>query len=264
MSKLIQDIHRFFHQIQEWESTLFRCPIVSDNRQTNRNQVISNEVQIIDKRELSTVFVSQCSMGFVQDDDLKIRLQQYKTLEELYQGICDCQNCPLGKTRTKFVFGSGSENAKLIFIGEAPGEDEDLTGLPFVGRAGKLLTKILTEVGIPREQVYICNVLKCRPPKNRDPLPEEVIQCEPFLKRQIEILQPKLLVSLGRISAQLLLNTNESLAKLKKVTHYYFDTPLMVTFHPAYVLRNMNAYSEAVEDMRKIKDLYNALGGSFE
>lgn len=152
--------------------------------------------------------------------------------------VSACTKCALHKTRTQTVFGVGNCNAKWMFIGEAPGADEDRQGEPFVGKAGQLLNAILFAMGLKREEVYICNVLKCRPPGNRDPQPEEVAQCEPYLIRQIELIRPQLIVALGRHAAHSLLKTEVPLAKLRGQKLSYHGTPLFVTYHPAYLLRN--------------------------
>lgn len=180
-------------------------------------------------------------------------------LQQFHRAIENCQNCPLGRTRTKFVFGTGHENAGIMFIGEAPGQDEDLQGIPFVGRAGQLLNKLLANVQLKREEVYIANILKCRPPNNRDPQPEEVEQCIPYLQRQIEMVQPKLLVALGRVAAQNLLSTTESLTNMRKRVWSYREIPLIVTYHPAFVLRYNDKFDSAMEDMRFILEHYQKL-----
>ncbi|MDH5511624.1 MAG: uracil-DNA glycosylase [Gammaproteobacteria bacterium] len=149
-----------------------------------------------------------------------------------------CTKCPLHTTRTQTVFGVGHRQAKWMFIGEAPGADEDRQGEPFVGRAGQLLNAILFALGLKREEVYIANVLKCRPPGNRDPQPEEVAQCEPYLLRQIGLIRPRLIVALGRHAAHSLLKTEAPLGKLRGQQLTYHGTPLFVTYHPAYLLRN--------------------------
>jgi DNA polymerase len=149
-----------------------------------------------------------------------------------------CTKCSLHKTRTQTVFGVGHRRAKWMFIGEAPGADEDRQGEPFVGKAGQLLNAILFAMGLKREEVYIANVLKCRPPGNRDPQPEEVAQCEPYLIRQIELIRPQLIVALGRHAAHSLLKTEVPLGKLRGQKLSYHGTPLFVTYHPAYLLRN--------------------------
>jgi uracil-DNA glycosylase family 4 len=173
-------------------------------------------------------------------------LWQYK------KEIENCQKCPLGKTRTKFVFGDGNENADIMFVGEAPGADEDRTGIPFVGRAGQLLNKLLKRINLNRGDVFIANILKSRPPNNRDPLPEEVAACIPYLHRQIELIQPKLLVALGRIAAQNLLQTTSSLRDMRGRVWRYQGVPLIVTYHPAALLRNNNLLDAALEDLRFI------------
>jgi uracil-DNA glycosylase len=173
--------------------------------------------------------------------------------------ISGCQNCPLGQTRTKFVFGVGNPHATLMFVGEAPGADEDAQGEPFVGRAGQLLNKILAAITMKREDVYICNILKCRPPNNRTPLPEEVDRCIPYLKKQIALIKPKLIVCLGLTAAQNLLQVNDSLTKLRGRTLQFENTPLRVTYHPAALLRNPNWKQPTWEDFQAIKKLHDEL-----
>jgi len=180
----------------------------------------------------------------------------FTTLDDFRAAICNCQKCPLGRTRNKFVFGVGDQQADLVVIGEAPGADEDAQGEPFVGRAGKLLDQILAAVNLKRgEGVYIANILKCRPPGNRDPLPSEVEECEPHLIKQLQLLRPKLIVALGRIAAQTLLKTGEPLAKLRGKVHDYHGIPLMVTFHPAALLRNPAWKRPTWEDVQQVRAL---------
>jgi len=180
----------------------------------------------------------------------------YNNLDEFHRLICECQKCPLGKTRNNFVFGVGNPQADIVFIGEAPGEKEDLLGIPFVGRAGKLLDKILSAIKLSRDDIYICNVLKCRPPNNRNPLPIEVEKCEPYLINQLKIINPKLIVSLGRVSACTLLKTNKSLKDLRNQQFKYAGIDLLVTYHPAALLRNPNYKKPAWEDFKFIRDKY--------
>jgi DNA polymerase len=181
------------------------------------------------------------------------------SLTELDAAISDCLKCPLGETRTKFVFGSGNEHADLMFIGEAPGADEDAQGLPFVGRAGQLLTKIIEAIGMKREEVYICNILKCRPPNNRRPAPEESMSCTPYLNKQIELVQPKFIICLGLTSAQWLLQTTASLGSLRGRFHDYRGIRLIVTYHPAALLRNPEWKKPTWEDMKMFKTAYDSL-----
>jgi uracil-DNA glycosylase len=164
-----------------------------------------------------------------------------------------CKLCTLG--RSQIVFGVGNAKARLMFVGEAPGEEEDKRGEPFVGRAGQLLTKIIEAIGLSREQVYIANVIKCRPPGNRNPEPDEVASCEPFLFRQIDVIRPRVIVPLGKFAAQCLLNTTDPITRLRGKFFDYRGTTLIPTFHPAYLLRNPSAKREVWEDMKKVRSI---------
>ena len=183
-----------------------------------------------------------------------------ESLDQFFGKINQCQKCQLGQTRTNFVFGVGDPNADLVLVGEAPGEQEDLQGEPFVGRAGKLLDKILSAIKLSRNHgVYICNVLKCRPPNNRDPLPSEVEQCEPYLIRQINLIKPRLIVALGRVAAKTLLKQDLPLKDMRSIKHDYHGTPLVATYHPAALLRNQNLKPAAWEDFKWIHRLIGEL-----
>ena len=179
--------------------------------------------------------------------------------ERLQATVRTCTQCPLHATRTQTVFGVGERHARWMFVGEAPGADEDRQGEPFVGRAGKLLNAMLFAMGLKREEVFICNVLKCRPPGNRDPQPNEVEQCEPYLIRQIELIRPKLIVALGRHAAHSLLKTELPLARLRGQRLSYHDTPLIVTYHPAYLLRNLVDKKKAWDDLRLAQTIMASL-----
>jgi len=169
---------------------------------------------------------------------------------ELKQAVIACESCSLASTRTQTVFGVGDENADWLIVGEAPGAEEDRRGEPFVGAAGQLLDNMLAAISLKRgENVYIANVLKCRPPQNRDPQGEEVLQCDPFLKRQVELIKPKLIVALGRFAAQSLLATEQSIGSLRGKLHDYHGVPVVVTYHPAYLLRNLPDKARAWEDL---------------
>lgn len=170
---------------------------------------------------------------------------------ELRQQVAGCQLCELHRSRTQTVFGVGDQKASWMIIGEAPGADEDRQGEPFVGRAGRLLNAMLQSVGLSREQVYIANILKCRPPNNRDPRPEEAAACFPYLRRQIELINPDVIIAVGRIAAQRLLECNTSLARLRGSVHRLESTgtPLVVTYHPAYLLRSPSDKRKAWEDL---------------
>jgi DNA polymerase len=169
---------------------------------------------------------------------------------ELKQAVPACKACGLHSSRTQTVFGVGDENADWLLIGEAPGADEDRQGEPFVGQAGKLLDNMLAAINLKRgENVYIANVLKCRPPGNRNPEPDEVAKCTPFLQQQIGLIQPKLIVAMGRFAAQTLLSTDATIASLRGRLHAYAGVPLVVTYHPAYLLRNLPDKSKAWADL---------------
>ncbi len=187
----------------------------------------------------------------------KEKWQADVSLSDLDRHICNCTKCRLGVTRTKFVFGVGNPKADLLVIGEAPGADEDKQGEPFVGRAGQLLNKILEAVNFKREEVYIANILKCRPPENRRPHPDEVEQCEPYLWKQIEIIKPKFILCLGLTAAQTLLKTQESLTNLRASVHNYHGVPTYVTYHPAALLRNPDWKRPTWEDVQKLRNAYD-------
>ena len=170
--------------------------------------------------------------------------------------VAVCVKCPhLAASRTQTVFGVGNPDAELMFVGEAPGADEDIQGFPFVGRAGQLLTKIIEAIQLKREDVYIANVIKCRPPGNRNPEPDEVSTCEPFLFRQIDVIQPKVIVALGKFGAQTLLRTLDPISKLRGRVFAFRGAKLVPTFHPAYLLRNPSSKREVWEDMKLVRSL---------
>jgi DNA polymerase len=182
-------------------------------------------------------------------------------LAAIREDLGDCTRCKLyGFGRKQIVFGVGNPNADLMFIGEAPGRDEDIQGIPFVGRAGQLLTKMIEAMGYTRDQVYIANVLKCRPPENRNPEPDEVAACEPFLFRQVEAIRPKVIVALGTFAAQALLKTQDSISRLRGRTYLYADAKLIPTFHPAYLLRSPDRKRDAWEDLKRARALLTEAG----
>jgi DNA polymerase len=177
-------------------------------------------------------------------------------LVELREHIGDCTRCKLhGLGRRQVVFGVGNPDADLMFVGEAPGRDEDVQGIPFVGRAGQLLTKIIEAIDLKREDVYIANVIKCRPPENRNPEPDEVETCEPFLFRQIDIIKPKVIVALGTFASRALLRTLDPISRLRGRVYDYRGARLIPTFHPAYLLRNPSSKREVWEDMKLVRTL---------
>ena len=219
--------------------------------------------------ELATAIEQQDELGF---DEIRLSQMTLTTksqlevadvdtdkaerLERFYQQIKDCTNCRVHQGRNKFVFGVGNPNALVMFVGEGPGRDEDLQGQPFVGLAGQLLTKIIQAIQLSRQEVYITNIIKCRPPGNRNPEPDEISACEPFLVKQLEAIRPKLICALGTFAAQTLLKTEEKISSLRGRFHPYRGISLMPTYHPAFLLRNANHKRDVWEDMKKIKMEY--------
>jgi DNA polymerase len=175
------------------------------------------------------------------------------TLGGIRSDIGDCQRCKLAPMRNTIVFGSGNPDAEIVFVGEAPGYEEDQQGLPFVGAAGQLLTKIIESIGVRREDAYICNILKCRPPENRNPEPDEVLACSPFLKRQIASIRPKIVCCLGKFAAQTLLQSAAPISRLRGQFHDVDGYRVIATFHPAYLLRSPEKKREVWEDMKQIR-----------
>ena len=186
---------------------------------------------------------------------------KYKSLDSFRAAIEKCEKCNLSNTRNKFVFGSGDPNADLLLIGEGPGEEEDAQGQPFVGRAGKLLDKILAAIGFSRDnKVFIINIVKCRPPENRNPLLSEIEQCFPYLIQQISLIKPKLIIALGKVAGQTLLRRNMMIKEMRNKKHYFNSIPLIVTYHPAALLRNQSLKLDAWEDFKHIRDLLGSKG----
>lgn len=176
------------------------------------------------------------------------------TLEEIRKELGDCKRCKLHRTRTTIVFGEGNKKARLMFIGEGPGYDEDVQGRPFVGKAGQLLTKIIQSIHIEREEVYIANIIKCRPPQNRNPEPDEIGSCSPFLMKQIQAIQPKIICALGAFAAQTLLRTDAKITSLRGRTFDLQGIKVLPTYHPAFLLRNPDKKREVWEDMKQIAE----------
>jgi uracil-DNA glycosylase len=181
-------------------------------------------------------------------------------LNAVREELGDCQRCKLAGKRTNIVFGVGNPDAPLVFVGEAPGADEDRTGEPFVGAAGQLLTKMIEAMGLRRQDVYICNILKCRPPGNRNPDPDEIEQCEPFLKKQLAAIRPRMIVALGKFAAQCLLRSDAPISKLRGAWREYQGIPLMPTYHPAFLLRNPAAKREVWSDLQQVMAELDRLG----
>ena len=239
MENSIEDIKNYL----KWYSEVYGSELYIDGELSAVNLVIEPEQSVkpvkVNKTRAQQQIIDQFS----------------PELKQFYDQIHTCQKCALGKTRKHFVFGVGNPKADIMFVGEAPGKDEDEQGIPFVGKAGKLLDKMLAAIGLHRNDIFIANVLKCRPPQNRDPLPDEILHCEPYLKKQLEMIQPKVLVALGRIAGQVLLKRNDSLSVLRQETLLYEKTPLIVTYHPAALLRNPQWKQNAWIDLKKIKKI---------
>ncbi len=180
-----------------------------------------------------------------------------ESLEAICKDLGDCRRCKLHKSRKHIVFGDGNPEARLVFVGEGPGHEEDVQGLPFVGRAGQLLTKIINAIDLRREDVYICNIIKCRPPGNRNPDRDEIASCLPFLQRQLKSIRPQYICALGTFAAQTLLQTKTPISKLRGTFHPYQGIQLMPTYHPAFLLRNPNKKRDVWEDVQKLQAAYN-------
>ncbi len=237
MPDIFEELKRYL----EWYRTIYSSNLIADNLVVDTSQPRHSEEGPRAKKP-QTAFDGSRNEPWTED------------LRQFYIDIRECQKCPLGATRKRFVFGSGNSKADIMFIGEAPGKEEDEQGKPFVGRAGQLLTRMLQAIGLEREEVFIANVLKCRPPHNRDPLPEEVEQCQPYLKEQLRLIDPILLVALGRVAAQVLLEKpGTALSDLRRTFHQYQERPLMVTYHPAALLRNPMLKKRTWEDLKRIR-----------
>jgi len=260
--QVLTDIQGALRQEQELFGSTFYTDPVSPRKEPDQNAMTS-------RKKLPVVEPGVDLFGFAPPAPTtpKEQLLPYpnepwigaKNLDELNSMICTCVKCPLGATRIKFVFGVGNPNSDIVFVGEAPGADEDAQGEPFVGRAGQLLNKILEAIHFKRDEVYICNILKCRPPNNREPQPGEIDQCEPHLWKQLELLKPKIIVCLGRVAGQTLLRTTQSLGDLRGKVHSYRGINLVVTYHPAALLRNPNWKKPTWEDVQWIRKMYDEM-----
>lgn len=249
MANLFSDIRRFI----EGERDLFGETLMVDMPPPGEEPMPAR------KHTKSKSSASEAMLFNGDDGRKKEAWEDATSLKELEEKIHDCTKCDLWRARTNFVFGTGNPKATLMLVGEAPGADEDAQGEPFVGRAGQLLNKILAAIDFKREDVYICNILKSRPPGNRTPLPEEIEACIPYLKKQIALVRPKLILCLGLTAAHNLLGNSESLSSMRGRVLEYEDTPLMVTYHPAALLRNPNWKRPAWEDIQAARKLHDKL-----
>jgi DNA polymerase len=269
---LLSYTQRFFKQQRELygeELPLDKiaAPIEVENAALSPSLHHPSEISSMKKTEPIMPTVDMFGNNTIPPSSVREELHAYpveawtsaETIDDLNSMINTCKKCGLGHTRKKFVFGVGNPHADVVVVGEAPGADEDEKGEPFVGRGGQLLTKILEAIHFKREEIFICNILKCRPPNNRDPQAEEIDLCEPYLWKQLEIIKPKLILCAGRIAGQSLLKTNASLGQLRGKMHDYRGIPLMVTYHPAALLRNPNWKRPCWEDMQQFRKLYEGM-----
>lgn len=220
-------------------------------------------ITAVQQKVEQAAFVKEVKPTFTAPVDEVISLEFINTtsLDELFNATCNCQNCVLGKTRKTYVFGKGNPNAKVMLIGEGPGADEDIKGEPFVGKAGQLLTDILRAIKITREEVYIANIVKCRPPGNRTPEQDEIAACLPYLEKQIDLIKPALILCLGATAAFGLLKKKETLGRLRKTVFSYKNIQVMVTYHPAALLRNPAWKKDCWEDVQAFRALYDKREG---
>jgi len=242
-------INELLDQMEIFGNDLFISKEELYKNKSNTNYLSESQVLLISESKESSIFFSE------NNDWL-----DSKDLNELFSKINDCTKCLLYKNRTNFVFGSGNPNADVMVIGEGPGAEEDKQGLPFVGRAGQLLTEILKAIKFSRDEVYIANIVKCRPPENRTPFQDEMETCLPYLEKQIELIKPKLILCLGLTAAKGLLKKKESLTALRgKVFNYHNSIKVMVTFHPAALLRNPNWKKDCWKDVQQFRKLYEEI-----
>lgn len=238
-------------------SRMAALPSLANRKPAARTETQIKEQEVINKEKLIEPIIEEQAGTIVQS----VRSGEgAETIEAIRAEIGNCTRCPLhAQGRTQIVHSTGNFNAELMFVGEAPGADEDIKGEPFVGRAGQLLTKIIEAIGLKREEVFIGNINRCRPPGNRQPLPEEASVCRPYLLREVEVIKPKVIVVLGAHAAHNLLEVKTPISKLRGHFHDYFGTKVMPTFHPAYLLRDPHKKKEVWEDMKMVRDLLRTM-----
>lgn len=230
--------------------------------QTELTQHVSGQTEMAKKKKYPDPVPpppQETLFGVVTPQDEESLPRSNETLEDIWKDIGECMRCPLSQSRTRIVNSEGNRKARLMFIGEAPGADEDASGRPFVGRAGQLLNKIIEAIGLKREDIMIGNVNRCRPPQNRTPTPSEAATCKPFLLREIDVIRPDVIVVLGNTAMKNLLNSKEGITKLRGQFQDYRGIKVMPTFHPAYLLRDPSKKREAWEDMKKVRDYLNTV-----
>jgi len=233
-------------------------------RRLNLQKEIFGDEMYVAKKKRSASLVKESSAKYEEPalfQKEKENWEKSTSLDEFEKLICNCTKCRLHQGRNKFVFGTGNPNADVLVIGEGPGAEEDKQGLPFVGRAGKLLTDMLKAIKFEREEVYIGNIVKCRPPENRTPMQDEMDTCLPYLKKQVELIKPKLILCLGLTAAKGLLKKRESLGQLRKSVFEYEGAKVIVSYHPAALLRNPHWKKDSWEDLKKFRKIYEELVG---
>jgi DNA polymerase len=231
--------------------------LVSDH--SSSDTLIDEYLKIVDALKFHVE--EQIELGFLESprthSSSPVAHHAFSNMEDIRIAVEKCQSCSLHESRTNVVFGAGNEEARLVFVGEAPGADEDRQGQPFVGRAGQKLTQIIEAIGLSRSEVYITNVLKCRPPGNRNPLPEEVRACEPYLVEQLKLIKPKVICALGTFAAQTLLRSDRRISSLRGRFHTYQGIKLMPTYHPAFLLRNPRSKRDVWNDVQRVRAEYD-------
>ena len=237
------------------KKTLGKLEKFQENSKENPVIAIPEPSETTDQTKIHNLKQQHITQTFAQINKSQDSEKNINSLSELFEKYKACQKCALGQTRKKLVFGRGLSNPPIMFIGEGPGADEDSQGEPFVGRAGRLLTKMISSIGIERDDVYITNIVKCRPPENRNPTPAEISCCLPIIKKQIEILNPKLIVTLGNIPTKTFINDALGITKAHGKIEHYKKWTLVPTFHPSYLLRNRSAMPKAWEDFKIIAEL---------
>lgn len=266
-NKIVEDIVNYLKFYQNhYNYTIYKKDIkerdsaLSTFQNTEDNQILD---KTISKEKSKERVIVGAVLKEPSRQEVTLTRESWMECNNLETFALEIQGCPkckvLVRTRTQVVFGTGNPKANLVVVGEAPGADEDLKGEPFVGRAGKLLTDILIAINLSREEVYICNILKCRPPENRNPLPDEIVNCEPYLFKQLDMIKPKLILAVGTFAAQTLLKSKEPLGKLRGRFHQYNGIKTMVTYHPAALLRNPNWKRPTWEDVQLLRREYDNL-----
>ncbi len=255
---VIDKIQQYLIQLQKQEGDLIYLneSLAQDEKQSAHSPGIDSP-NLSETAKPKGQLSNEPEQSLMTQNAVEADWKDSQNIEELHSKIHNCQSCPLGASRTKFVFGTGNPNADILIIGEAPGKDEDLQGKPFVGRAGQLLTKILEAIGLSREEVFIANILKCRPPANRKPEPAEVELCEPYLMKQIELIKPAFILTLGLTALDTLLKGKHKMGEMRGQVLDYCGTTMLVTYHPAALLRNPNWKKAAWEDVQKLRRMYD-------